>query len=797
MAPPPDPEEITSTLQTVENCLLGVFNYYAQISNERTPDGRKPVRVLNSSKFQRFAVDADLVSPEGDSRPNELGVITHAMVDLIYKQAAGRKTGKDGRMLLDRGSRMNFDQFMDAAVLLALAKFPHHEQSEMKEFSALKDLHDKYLQTFNGDVNDPLEHIIDELNEEWYHLATQVAPVLYDIYLRYFKIEVNPHFQQAGSTAHAQALKSFMDLMDDFSVARQVGDIRPLIYTAVRDAEHTAIPETLQTRLNVLERGKYFTFHHFILALQKIADAQQRDGGAAEKLARLLHVMEQARAPHGRVRFLPPGTVSEENHVIEPKEGPDLEEVRKGMRAVFNWYVSLGEPLKRELSTRKFTRFLRDAGLLSPDSSGSMSMSMSRSGVGALGVGGRRNNAGFSFSPTKAQVEAAQNGRDPEPDDQVYGKNALPVRPAQDATTRQNTFDHPPLLQVDVDLIFIKARHPKNYYSVSALPGFDYRDRGEHGPGYYKEIPGTSTNMRKTPEKAGARSHGSGSHLDYPAFEGACEEIARRIWPGIELSQAMTEFNEQICEKLVGSESKGTEGLLADLDQLLALVPDTANGTGLGLQQSEIKIEPGTYELIEDEPGATGCKPGTKSKVREGIHAIFRGYLQQRHRGMKIGGERLKDLMVIDDFSDFCSEFRIVDKIKPLILNRIFYKNAHYNIALTQSVAAMDEDGFIVSLVFIAEKMEQTRVLPRQQDRVLALLHHINQLTFCSRLAHLRPVFILEDIPEIVVAERRPQVWKNMLRQLEADPTIGAQLSVSQYGSKAPGTPARGGRSAR
>merc|ERR1719473_412147 len=203
----------------------------------------------------------------------------------------------------------------------------------MKEFYALKELHDKYLQTFNGDVNDPLEHIIDELNEEWYHLATQVAPVLYDIYLRYFKIEVNPHFQQAGSTAHAQALKSFMDLMDDFSVARQVADIRPLIYTAVRDAEHTAIPKELQDRLNVRGHGKFFTFHHFLLALQKIADAQQRDGGAAEKIARLLHVMEQARAPHGRVRFLPTGYVSDETTPVESRHVEELEGVRQDLRA--------------------------------------------------------------------------------------------------------------------------------------------------------------------------------------------------------------------------------------------------------------------------------------------------------------------------------------------------------------------------------------------------------------------------------------------------------------------------------
>merc|ERR1719456_1406188 len=88
----PSAEEVTGALQTVENCLLGVFNYYAQISNERSSDGRKPVRVLTSSKFQRFAVDADLVSPEGDARPTEPGIVTHAMVDLIYKQAAGRKT---------------------------------------------------------------------------------------------------------------------------------------------------------------------------------------------------------------------------------------------------------------------------------------------------------------------------------------------------------------------------------------------------------------------------------------------------------------------------------------------------------------------------------------------------------------------------------------------------------------------------------------------------------------------------------------------------------------------------------
>merc|ERR1719375_1177613 len=134
--------------------------------------------------------------------------------------------------------------------------------------------------------------------------------------------------------------------MDDFAVVRQVQDLRAAMYAAVRDAERTAVPP------------------------------------------QLLHVMEQARSPSlGKVRFLPPGLVTDASEVLEPPRSQVSADVKALIAQVYNWYVTLGEPLKRELSTRKFNRFLRDAGLLSPEMTGmSTSGSQFRSTMsGAMG----------------------------------------------------------------------------------------------------------------------------------------------------------------------------------------------------------------------------------------------------------------------------------------------------------------------------------------------------------------------------------------------------------------------------
>merc|ERR1712196_464912 len=79
------------------------------------------------------------------------------------------------------------------------------------------------------------------------------------------------------------------------------------------------------------------------------------------------------------------------------------------------------------------------------------------------------------------------------------------------------------------------------------------------------------------------------------------------------------------------------------------------------------------------------------------------------------------------------------------------------------------------TLVLVAEKVEQANVFASTTGRVLALLHHMNQVCFRTRLAHLRPLFVLPLIPETVVQERKPQGWQNMLSTLHGEDGKGAE----------------------
>jgi len=282
---------------------------------------------------------------------------THAQVDLIFRQACGNL------------GRLNFEMFMDAIVLVALAKFPEYANVEMKEYHALCALYDVHLSSFNGDVNDPLEPLVHELDNEWFDLLhlKGVGKSLHELYCRYFPIEVNEHYQQDSYVSSSQAQKGFLQMCQDFEVVRQVNELRAAMYATVRDAEKTDVPAILLERIRVQPSGKYFTFHHFIMAIQKLADMKHKDGSPAQKLAQLLHTFEQARPTFGKVQFLPPGLVAFADEVVVQETPAIPEEIVDKIKQVYEWYVTLGEPLKREMSTRKFNRFLRDAGLLAID----------------------------------------------------------------------------------------------------------------------------------------------------------------------------------------------------------------------------------------------------------------------------------------------------------------------------------------------------------------------------------------------------------------------------------------------
>jgi hypothetical protein len=111
------------------------------------------------------------------------------------------------------------------------------------------------------------------------------------------------------------------------------------------------------------------------------------------------------------------------------------------------------------------------------------------------------------------------------------------------------------------------------------------------------------------------------------------------------------------------------------------------------------------------------------------------------------------------------TEFQIIERIKPVIARRIFY--VHAKATKTVIAPTLTFETMLDTLVLVAEKVEQANVFASTTGRVLALLHHMNQVCFRTRLAHLRPLFVLPLIPETVVQDRKPQGWQNMLSTLQ------------------------------
>merc|ERR1711865_17466 len=138
--------------------------------------------------------------------------------------------------------------------------------------------------------------------------------------------------------------------------------------------------------------------------------------------------------------------------------------------------------------------------------------------------------------------------------------------------------------------------------------------------------------------------------------------------------------------------------------------------------------------------------------VWDGLDKIWKAYKQNHNSGW-----------VLEDFAAMCNEFQMTQRVKPLVVHRIFYAHASPDPKRLGNVSALSFTKMLDSLVLIAEKVEQANVFQSTTGRVLALLHQMNEVCFRTRLAHLRPLFILPCIPETVVQERQPQGWRNMM----------------------------------
>jgi hypothetical protein len=466
--------------------------------------------------------------------------------------------------------------------------------------------------------------------------------------------------------------------------------------------------------------GKFFTFHHFLVTLQKLADMQYREGSGAQKMAQLLNVMEQARSPYGKVKFLPPGLVTDASEVIEPQKTEVSAEARDMIMRIYNYYTTLGEPLKREMSTRKWMRFLRDAGIVNPEMGSVMSSQMgSRIGQSQMSMKGERYR--YAFSPTKSQMASYAGGAPVATED-----NELPLR----------VFEFPPLSSVDADLIFVKARQGRHQFSMMARKGFTYRERGEYGAGYYSTV----DTSKKSGRKEGAAGQGQATHIDQESFTNAIEAVATKVY-----GQDATHAAEGL--KVVSGNPKAEEHIERFCAEILVPLLAVLADTDTLVKAADV---PAYADEVSQETAILF------KSVWEGLDKIWKAYKQNSMPGW-----------MIDDFIDMMTEFQIIERIKPVIARRVFY--VHAKASKNMMTPSLTFETMLDTLVLVAEKVEQANVFASTTGRVLALLHHMNQVCFRTRLAHLRPLFVLPLIPETVVQERRPQGWQNMLSTLHGD----------------------------
>merc|ERR1719478_403805 len=229
-------------------------------------------------------------------------------------------------------------------------------------------------------------------------------------------------------------------------------------------------------------------------------------------------------------------------------------------------------------------------------------------------------------------------------------EDALPLR----------VFPDPPFLQIDVDLIFsaaaVKVWKKRQAFSVNPKRGYEYRGRGEFGPGYYTE-------GEQEPNSHGASQF---THLDREAFEVACEDAALRLY-GPQESEPYECLNRFAHDIL-----RGLLSVLVDPQTLLlsSHVPamDEENGheTAVLLQSNY-----------------------------ESLMAIWKAFRSDQQR----------DYWSLDDFWQMATEFSIVKLMKPLTLRRIFFVHSKSTRDCAPRMSSFE--AFLDVLVLIAEKMEQ------------------------------------------------------------------------------------------
>jgi len=729
-APPTDIDSVSALLESI-------FLFYAQTTAKST--------LLSLNRFQRMCLDADIID-QGQTSTLDTG-LTSAQVDLIFKSVVAQGSKQSA----GAGQRyMNLQQFMDAIVLLATTKFRDQAQNPRQ---AVIHLYSEHFLTFQADP--PV------VSNEWLQKLEAFALPLFHVYKHYFPLELNPHYKVTPAESRDNTHSSFTAIMSDFEIAGKLTDQKPIIFHALRIAYNEPIPQRLVQAIR-LDRmghfsGQFFTFHHFLVAIQCVANTMARiekkmtlpkdeleeeeipekrmrfSAQAIRNLETLLIRMEESkRAQAPQIRLVNDAQAASKMS-IDNKGGQELgiynsdkgKEIKNVMGMTFDFYVTLGEPLQQHLSIRKFNRFLRDVGLVSAKGQRKIHPSVAQS-TDRRDAGGRDGTEAEGivrsvhnmqpmpqFSVSKTPV--SQGGHDIDSPRKGQMLSTSPRKPHHlkkvpldsGVSGNKDVMKVPGLpLRTDMkissvtaDLIFYQAKHDKK--------GLTQRQEDQADPS--KKL-GASVSLASLSEGDSRTKQLPATYLDLDGFCRACELLSEKLYK----ARAGTRFEAVQSFK---------EDMLEPLLQALR-VDDLPNAASVARVVD-----------WQDSPSDIEATNRVFAQVKLPLERVYSTYVANGEPGWSL-----------QTYTDFVEEFGVLRDLKMLTVHRIFY--ALSDMPEYPPRTHMTFEPFAKSLVYLAQWAIEGEY--QTHEKLLLLFHRMNATPGAVKLTHNFDLFnVVAEIREI------------------------------------------------
>jgi len=713
-------------IDSVSGLLEQIFLFYAQTTSTST--------ILSLNRFQRMCLDADIID-QGQTSTMDTG-LTSAQVDLIFKSTVAQ--GSKGKS--SAGLRfMTLQQFMDAVVLLATTKYRDQADNPRQ---AVVHLYQEHFLTFQMDPAN--------VSNEWLRALESFALPLFQVYKHYFPLELNPHYKLTPAESRDNTHSSFAQIFTDYEIAPKLLDTKPIIFHALRTAYAEPIPKRITEAIRLDKMGhfagQHFTFHHFVVAIQSVANQLRRlekksdkqedeEGDVPEKKTRfsahaveslemmLVRMDENKRAQAPAVKLIGSDTAAAVQKMSLSDDRAELlslyeddrgRQVRRLIGQTYTFYVTLGEPLQQSLSIRKFNRFLRDIGLVPTKGSRKMMLGdynteyndpADRGGDSEMMRHVQSLQPVPQFSVSKTPIR--QGGHDIDSPRMGQMLSNSPRKPQQlrkvpldsGLTGSKLTMKVPGLpLRMDVkltavaaDLVFYQAKHYENKKNKARK----------------LEKVTDQTRMNNELTKAQTRSLAK-AYLDLDGFTRACELLSEKVYKtrNQPLSENVVQFAEEVLMPLLQA-----------------------------LGQSDLPNAPIRPADWQDSPADSEAVNRVFGHVKLALERVYSTFVANGEPGWSL-----------QTYTDFVEEFGLLRDLKMLTVHRIFYALA--DMPEKPPRLYLTFEPFARSLVYLAQWAVEGDY--QTHEKLLLLFHRMNATPGAVRLTNNCDLFnVVSEIREI------------------------------------------------